>query len=43
MKFDQIIEFSEVKERPGVIFVNILSGIDFNVYQYFQNSVDLNL
>ena len=43
MNFNQIIEFSEIEGRPGVVFINLLSHIDFNVYEYLKSSVDLNL
>jgi hypothetical protein len=43
MTFNQIVEFSEVEGRPGVVFVNVLSHIDFNVYQLLSNTIDLNL
>ena len=43
MFFNQVIEFSEVEDRPGVVFLNLFSQIDFNVYQYLQNSMEMNL
>ena len=43
MDFHQIIQFSEIESRPGVVFINLMSHIDFNVYEYIQSSVDLNI
>lgn len=43
MNFNQIVELSEVEGRPGVVFLNLLSQIDFNVYSYLQNTLDMHL
>lgn len=43
MLFNQTLELSEVKSRPGDIYLNVTSEIDFNFYQYFQSSIEMNL
>ena len=43
MSFNQTLELSEVKSRPGDIYLNLTSEIDFNFYQYFQSSIEMNL
>lgn len=43
MNFNQIVELSEVEGRPEVVFLNLFSQIDFNVYSYLQNTLDMHL